>query len=300
MKNNIINILYIYNINRMATLSKELKCIGCEKIFISKQGLEHHISLNICSKRIDRYICEICGLDCKQKSNYEKHKNKKNPCIPKEEKKEEKVIGKKEEEIIKEKKEEKVIEKKDEEIENKIKELEIQIEELKKNNTFLENQNQRYLKREEENEKKQEEKYNKGIYDMIVKDYIDDNGIDYVIENIVKNKEYPIENMKNIKKYRNKIYKRIYERSNSIVPIFDVLGLNLIEKFEKEMNDLYICYNKIEEIFEIPQQIKILNNLSKKMPDIQQSIEIYNKLLEKTEDKQQKKQILNELKKLKA
>ena len=121
----------------MATLSKELKCIGCEKIFISKQGLEHHISLNICSKRIDRYICEICGLDCKgssepnlqckQKSNYEKHKNKKNPCIPKEEKKEEKVIGKKEEEIIKEKKEEKVIEKKDEEIENKIIELEIQI-----------------------------------------------------------------------------------------------------------------------------------------------------------------------------
>ena len=159
MKNNIINILYIYNINRMTSLSKELKCIGCEKIFISKQGLEHHISLNICLKRIDRYICEICGLDCKQKSNYEKHKNKKNPCIPKEEKKEEKVIGKKEEEIIKEKKEEKVIEKKDEEIENKIKELEIQIEELKKNNTFLENQNQRYLKREEENEKKQEEKY---------------------------------------------------------------------------------------------------------------------------------------------
>ena len=71
----------------MTTLSKELKCIGCEKIFFSKQGYEKHIVSNICSKRIDRYVCKTCGLDCKQKINYDKHMNKKKKC---------KVIEKKE------------------------------------------------------------------------------------------------------------------------------------------------------------------------------------------------------------
>ena len=64
----------------MTSLSKELKCIGCEKIFFSKQGYEKHILSNICSKRIDRYVCKTCGLDCKQKINYEKHMNKKKKC----------------------------------------------------------------------------------------------------------------------------------------------------------------------------------------------------------------------------
>ena len=308
-----------YNINRMTTLSKELKCIGCEKIFVSKQGLEHHIASNICSKRIDRYVCEICGLDCKQKSNYEKHKNKKNPCIPKEEKNEEKInnetVNNKtnvnetninetniNETVINETNINKILinENQNEEMKKKYEELIKTYEEIKKKyeetNIFLENQRQRFLKNEEENEKNKDEKYKKGIYHMVMNDYIDNEGIDYVIDKIINYDQ--TENIKNIKKYRNKIFKRLLERSNKSVPIFDVLGMGLIEGFEKEMNDIYICYNKIEEIFEIPQQIKILNNLSKKMPDNQQCIEIYNKLLEKTEDKQQKKEILKEIKKL--
>jgi len=68
LKNNIINILYIYNINRMATLSKELKCLICNKKFLTKKGLEIHETEQICINKVDSYICMICGLDCKGSS----------------------------------------------------------------------------------------------------------------------------------------------------------------------------------------------------------------------------------------
>jgi hypothetical protein len=259
---------------------------------MTKKGLEIHEREQTCINKVDSYICMICGLDCKQKSNYDRHMNRKKKCEPI--KKEENIEEKQEEEKQEEEKQEENIEKKEE------KEWKKKYEELKKKyeetNIFLENQRQRFLKNEEENEKNKDEKYKKGIYHMVMNDYIDNEGIDYVIDKIINYDQ--TENIKNIKKYRNKIFKRLFERSNRSVPIFDVLGMGLIEGFEKEMNDIYICYNKIEEIFEIPQQIKILNNLSKKMPDNQQCIEIYNKLLEKTEDKQQKKEILKEIKKL--
>ena len=259
---------------------------------MTKKGLEIHEREQTCINKVDSYICMICGLDCKQKSNYDRHMNRKKKCEPI--KKEENIEEKQEEEKQEEEKQEENIEKKEE------KEWKKKYEELKKKyeetNIFLENQRQRFLKNEEENEKNKDEKYKKGIYHMVMNDYIDNEGIDYVIDKIINYDQ--TENIKNIKKYRNKIFKRLFERSNKSVPIFDVLGMGLIEGFEKEMNDIYICYNKIEEIFEIPQQIKILNNLSKKMPDNQQCIEIYNKLLEKTEDKQQKKEILKEIKKL--
>jgi hypothetical protein len=145
----------------MTSLSKELKCIGCEKIFFSKQGYEKHILSNICSKRIDRYVCKTCGLDCKQKINYEKHMNKKKKCKVIEQKESinndlvniETVIN---ETVINETVINETVINENKNIENnniiseKLKKLEKENEELKKNNTFLENQNQRYLKREEE------------------------------------------------------------------------------------------------------------------------------------------------------
>ena len=37
--------------------------------------------LNIIYIRMSKYVCELCKKDFKQKSDYDKHKNKKTPCI---------------------------------------------------------------------------------------------------------------------------------------------------------------------------------------------------------------------------
>jgi hypothetical protein len=56
------------NINRMTSLSKELKCLICNKKFLTKKGLEIHETEQICINKVDSYICMICGLDCKGSS----------------------------------------------------------------------------------------------------------------------------------------------------------------------------------------------------------------------------------------
>jgi hypothetical protein len=57
-----------HNINRMASLSKELKCLICNKKFLTKKGLEIHETEQTCINKVDSYICMICGLDCKGSS----------------------------------------------------------------------------------------------------------------------------------------------------------------------------------------------------------------------------------------
>ncbi len=66
----------------MSSLSKEIKCLICDKNFLTKKGLEIHEREQTCINKVDSYICMICGLDCKQKSNYDRHINRKKKCEP--------------------------------------------------------------------------------------------------------------------------------------------------------------------------------------------------------------------------
>jgi len=53
------------------------KCIYCSDIFVSLNALNAHNK----TKCVDKYICNLCNTDCKNKQNYNSHINRKNPCI---------------------------------------------------------------------------------------------------------------------------------------------------------------------------------------------------------------------------
>lgn len=277
----------------MASLSKELKCIGCEKIFFSKQGYEKHIVSNICSKRIDRYVCKTCGLDCKQKINYDKHMNKKKKC---------KVIEKKEifettnnETVINETVANEIVT--NETVRNETTNIEtkhietINIEndingkyiEMKNKNKILikkikelEIRNNEIIKEAEEKIKTLEEIvsknkgsmfeiYERGVRDVIFEDKIDPKDLMKDIEIIIHEKT----KKKIIQEYINKLKNKENIIYNIIEKVFSPRGwIEMID--EREILEKYIkFYLKIKNIFNEEQN----NILTSRMEIAKESYE---------------------------